>query len=99
MVGVGLSTAPITQQVIARIRGCVANPADAAALATVLFTGATYRELTFLPRRTATGDTAIFPGTPDVDHPADLGVWGDPTVGAAPAAGCRRLPGKTHGTR
>ncbi len=75
MVGVGLSTTPVTDQVIARIRARIANPAHAAALATLLFFGATYRELTFLPRRAVTGDTVIFPGIRGVDHPADLGVW------------------------
>ncbi|ETT27853.1 hypothetical protein RAJCM14343_5252 [Rhodococcus aetherivorans] len=38
----GLTTTPLTEQVIARIRACVADPAHAAALATLLFTG-TYR--------------------------------------------------------
>lgn len=75
MVGVGLTTTPITEQVIARIQARVANPAHAAALTTVLFTGATYRELTFLPRRAVTGDTIIFTGTRGTHHPADLGVW------------------------
>ncbi|MFD6857901.1 hypothetical protein ACFWCF_11265 [Rhodococcus sp. NPDC060090] len=75
MVGVGLSTTPITEQVIARIRAHVANPAHAAALATVLFTGAAYRELTFLQRCAVTGDTIIFTGTRGAGHPADLGVW------------------------
>ena len=75
MVGVGLTTTPIIEQVIARVRGRVANPAHAAALATLLFTGATYRELTVLPRRALTGDTLVFPGTCGVTHPADLRVW------------------------
>ncbi|WP_330766958.1 hypothetical protein [Rhodococcus sp. M8-35] len=75
MVGVGLTTTPVTEQAIARIRGRVANPAHAAALATLLFTGATYRELTFLPRCAVIGDTVIFPGTCGADQPADLGVW------------------------
>ncbi|MGJ5671676.1 hypothetical protein [Rhodococcus sp. AH-ZY2] len=75
MVGVGLTTTPIAEHVIARIRACAANPAHAAALATLLFTGATYRELTVLPRRALTGDTVILPGTCGVTHPADLRVW------------------------
>ena len=75
MVGVGLTTTPIIEQVITRIRGRVANPAHAAALVTLLFTGATYRELNFLPRCAVTGDTVIFPSTHGADHPADLGVW------------------------
>lgn len=75
MVGVGLTTTPITEQVITRIRARVANPAHAAALATLLFTGTTYRELNFLPWRALTGDTVVFPGTRRVDHPADLRVW------------------------
>ncbi|MDO1481839.1 hypothetical protein [Rhodococcus ruber] len=62
MVGVGLTTTPITEQVIARTRTHVANLVHAAALATLLFTGTTYRELNFLPRRALTGDTVIFPG-------------------------------------
>ncbi|QXU56568.1 MULTISPECIES: hypothetical protein [unclassified Rhodococcus (in: high G+C Gram-positive bacteria)] len=75
MVGVGLTTTPITEQIITRIRTQVANPAHAAALATLLFTGTTYRELNFLPRRALIGDTLVFPGTRRVDHPADLRVW------------------------
>ncbi|CDZ90262.1 hypothetical protein RHRU231_680031 [Rhodococcus ruber] len=70
-----ISTKPGTTSVIARIRGRVANPAHAAALATLLFTGATYRELTFLPRCAVTGDTVIFPSTHGAAHPADLRVW------------------------
>ena len=75
MVGVGLTTTPITEQLINRMRAHVANPAHAAALAILLFTGTIYRELNFLPQRALTGDTVIFPGTRHVDHPADLRVW------------------------
>ncbi|AXY49297.1 hypothetical protein [Rhodococcus ruber] len=72
MVGPGLTTLAITDQIATRIRAHTANPAHAAALATLLFAGATYRELTFLPRCALTGDTVIFRGA---HHPADLGVW------------------------
>ncbi|WP_060655200.1 hypothetical protein [Rhodococcus pyridinivorans] len=74
MVGPGLTTIAITDQIATRIRAHTANPAHAAALATLLFTGATYRELTFLPRCAVTGDTVIFCGARGAHHPADLGV-------------------------
>lgn len=41
----------------------------------MLFTGATFRELTYLPRGTVTGDTMIFRSSRDTAHPADLGIW------------------------
>lgn len=75
MVGVGLTSIPVTEQLVARIRERIANPVRAAALATILFTGATYRELTYLPQDTVVGDTMVFRTTRVVAHPTDLGVW------------------------
>ncbi|RRQ26220.1 hypothetical protein DK926_19705 [Rhodococcus sp. Eu-32] len=97
MVGVGLTSIPVTEQLVARIRERIANPVRAAALATILFTGATYRELTYLPQDTVVGDTMVFRTTRVVAHPTDLGVWVIPAsirpllraATALPAFACR----------
>ncbi|NLU64521.1 hypothetical protein HCA61_19950 [Rhodococcus sp. HNM0563] len=49
MVGPGLTTIEITDRVVTRTRAHAANPAYAAALATLLLTGATFDELRSLP--------------------------------------------------
>jgi hypothetical protein len=75
MVGPGLTTIPVSDHVVARIRDRVANPAHAAALATLLFTGAPINELHSLPRLALTGDTLITTGTSGVPRTADLCLW------------------------
>lgn len=77
-VGPGLTTTPITDDVIARIRARTANPAHAAALATLLFSGATAAELESLPCLALTDDALIFIGPSGIDRPADVCVWAIP---------------------
>ncbi|MGN5237266.1 hypothetical protein [Rhodococcus sp. SJ-3] len=67
MVGPGLTTIAI--------RVHAANPAHAAALATLLFTGATFDELRSLPRLALTGDTLITVGVSAAARPTDLRLW------------------------
>jgi hypothetical protein len=75
MVGPGLTTIAITDRVVTAIRAHAANPAHAAALATLLFTGATFDELRSLPRLALTGDTLITVGVSAAARPTDLRLW------------------------
>ncbi|WP_063058747.1 hypothetical protein [Nocardia sienata] len=74
-VGPGLTTAGIDESTIGRIRTRTANPADAAALATVLCTGATMVELGSVPCTGLTRDGLMFTGPIGYVQPADLYVW------------------------
>lgn len=81
MVGPGLTTIAITERVVIAIRAHTASPVHAAALATLLFTGATFDELRSLPRLALTGDTLITVGASAVPRPTDLRVWVIPPSG------------------
>lgn len=74
-VGPGLTTTPIDHDVIARIRARTADPVDAAAIATALFTGATAMELNAIPCVALTTDALIFNGPIGYTHAPDLYVW------------------------
>jgi hypothetical protein len=74
-VGPGLTTTPIDHEVIARIRARTADPVDAAAIATALFTGATAMELNAIPCVALTTDALIFNGPIGYTHAPDLYVW------------------------
>ncbi|TCN45510.1 hypothetical protein EV641_12364 [Rhodococcus sp. SMB37] len=96
MVGPGLSTIAITDRVVTAIRAHAANPAHAAALATLLFTGATFEELRSLPLTRADRGhldhrRRIRCCTPH--RPAPLG---DPPAGTTVAARRRHLPTNAH---
>ncbi|MEU5757437.1 hypothetical protein [Nocardia sp. NPDC047648] len=74
-VGPGLTTVPIDHDVIARVRARTADPVDAAALVTALFTGATAMELNAIPCVALTADALIFNGPIGYTHAPDLYVW------------------------
>ncbi|MEU2037080.1 hypothetical protein [Nocardia niwae] len=77
-VGPGLTTVPIDDDLVARIRARTADPVDAAALATALFTGATAMELNAIPSVALTADALIFNGPIGYTHAPDLYVWAIP---------------------
>ncbi|MBF6465752.1 hypothetical protein IU427_11275 [Nocardia beijingensis] len=74
-VGPGLTTVPTDDDLIARIRARTADPVDAAALATALFTGATAMELNAIPTVALAADALIFNGPIGYTHAPDLYVW------------------------
>ncbi|QIX53970.1 hypothetical protein [Rhodococcus sp. DMU1] len=75
MVGPGLTTIAITDRVVTRLRANAANPAHAVALATLLFTGATFDELRSFPRLALIEDTLIAVGASAVPRPTELCLW------------------------
>ncbi|WP_330230729.1 hypothetical protein OHA40_33130 [Nocardia sp. NBC_00508] len=79
-VGPGLTTTPIDHETITRIRARTANPVEAAALATALFTGATAMELNAIPCVALTADALIFNGPIGYAHAPDLYVWAIPPL-------------------
>ncbi|MGW0003073.1 hypothetical protein [Nocardia grenadensis] len=74
-VGPGLTTARIEDSTIDRIRQRTTNPVDAAALATVLCTGATTVELGSVPCTGLSRDGLVFTGPIGYMQAADLYVW------------------------
>ncbi|MBF6351390.1 hypothetical protein IU448_20580 [Nocardia flavorosea] len=74
-VGAGMSTVRLDTGTVERIRARIADPVDAAALATMLFTGATAVELGCVPRAALTGDTLVFTGPIGYSRAADVYVW------------------------
>ncbi|WP_328393775.1 hypothetical protein [Nocardia sp. NBC_00416] len=72
-VGLGLTTTPVTQEIVDRIRARTANPAHAAAVAVQLFTGATVDELKAIPCESYVGDALIFDNPVVCGH--SLCVW------------------------
>ncbi|MEU4838854.1 hypothetical protein [Nocardia testacea] len=74
-VGPWLTTARIDDSTLGRIRARTGNPVDAAALATLLCTGATMVELGSVPRTGLTRDGLVFTGPIGYVQPADLYVW------------------------
>lgn len=73
--GPGLTTTPVDQQVVDRIRAHTANPAHAAAAAVQLFTGTTLKELKTIPCVAFAIDALIYAGPIGVADPAPLCVW------------------------
>ncbi|WP_406277612.1 hypothetical protein OH799_08545 [Nocardia sp. NBC_00881] len=96
-VGPGLTTIPIDHKVISRIHAGTANPADAAAIATVLFTGATAIELNAVPCVALTADALIFNGPIGYTHASDLYVWVIPPL-ARPLLHSARVYREMHDT-
>lgn len=74
-VGPGLTTVRLDSRTVERIRAEAADPVDAAALATVLFTGATTVELGAVPRVGLMRDALIFTGPIGYARAADVYVW------------------------
>ncbi|MBF6289865.1 hypothetical protein [Nocardia cyriacigeorgica] len=87
-VGLGLTTTPVTQEVIDRIRTRTANPAHAAAVAVQLFTGATVEELKAIPCQSYVGDALIFSNPVVCGH--SLCVWVIP-LAARPLVDAARI--------
>lgn len=78
-VGPGLTTKRLEEETVERIRARTRNPVDAAAIATVLFTGATIMELNAIPCASLTSEALIFTGPIGCARPADVYVWVIPT--------------------
>lgn len=74
-VGPGLTTTRLDEGTVERIRARTGNPADAAAIATVLFTGATSMELNAIPCASLTPEALIFAGPIGCARAADVYVW------------------------
>ncbi|MEV3961471.1 hypothetical protein AB0M34_11305 [Nocardia sp. NPDC050193] len=74
-VGPGLTTVRVEDSTIDQIRERTTNPVDAAALATVLCTGATTVELGSVPCTGLTRDGLVFTGPIGYMQAADLYVW------------------------
>ncbi|MGQ4618735.1 hypothetical protein [Nocardia sp. R7R-8] len=74
-VGPGLTTVPVDDDIVARVRARTADPVDAAAIVTALFTGATAMELNAIPCVALTADALIFNGPIGYTHAPDLYVW------------------------
>ncbi|MGV9541887.1 hypothetical protein [Nocardia beijingensis] len=74
-VGPGLTTVPVDDDLVARVRARTADPVDGAALITALFTGATAMELNAIPCVALTTDALIFNGPIGYTHAPDLYVW------------------------
>ncbi|WP_156426263.1 hypothetical protein [Nocardia jinanensis] len=74
-VGPGLTTAHIDSGTVEWIRAHTSNPADAAAVATVLCTGATTVELGSVPCTALTQDALVFTGPIGYGQAADVYVW------------------------
>ncbi|WP_039801551.1 hypothetical protein [Nocardia araoensis] len=74
-VGPGLTTVPVDDELVARVRARTADPVDAAAIVTALFTGATAMELNAIPCVALTTDALIFNGPIGYTHAPDLYVW------------------------
>ncbi|MEU6189353.1 hypothetical protein [Nocardia sp. NPDC047038] len=74
-VGPGLTTVPIDDDLVARVRARTADPVDAAAIVTALFTGATAMELNAIPCVALAADALIFNGPIGYTHAPDLYVW------------------------
>ncbi|MGW1738587.1 hypothetical protein ACWCPQ_07205 [Nocardia sp. NPDC001965] len=74
-VGPGLTTERLDDETVQRIRTRTTNPVDAAALATVLCTGATMVELGCVPCTAITPDALIFTGPIGLGRAADVYVW------------------------
>ncbi|WP_174188190.1 hypothetical protein [Nocardia barduliensis] len=79
-VGPGLTTVPVDDEVVARVRARTGDPVDAAAITTALFTGATAMELNAIPCVALTADALIFNGPIGYTHAPDLYVWVVPPV-------------------
>lgn len=78
-VGPGLTTTRLDEGTVERIRARTGNPVDAAALTTVLFTGATVMELNAIPCVSLTPEALIFTGPIGCTRAADVYVWVIPT--------------------
>ncbi|NKY54949.1 hypothetical protein [Nocardia flavorosea] len=74
-VGSGLTTVRFDRGTAEQIRARAGNPVDAAALATVLFTGATMVELAAVPQLALNHDSLIFTGPIGYSRAADVYVW------------------------
>ncbi|MET8799436.1 hypothetical protein ABZV91_23925 [Nocardia sp. NPDC004568] len=74
-VGPGLTTTRVEDSTIGQIRARTANPVDAAALTTLLCTGATMVELGSVPCTGLTRDGLVFTGPIGYVQAADLYVW------------------------
>lgn len=74
-VGTGMTTVRLDSGTVEKIRARIAGPIDAAALATMLFTGATMVELGCVPRVASTGDALVFTGPIGYSRAADVYVW------------------------
>ncbi|WP_280399584.1 hypothetical protein [Nocardia carnea] len=79
-VGPGLTTVRLDSRTVEQIRAGAPDPVAAAALATVLFTGATMVELGAVPRVGLMGDALIFTGPIGYARAADVYVWVIPRV-------------------
>ncbi|WP_328396166.1 hypothetical protein [Nocardia sp. NBC_00416] len=74
-VGPGLTTVRLDERTVELIRSRTTTPVDAAALATVLFTGATTVELGTVPCAALTSDSLVFTGPIGHGRAADMYVW------------------------
>lgn len=74
-VGPGLTTQHVDDETIERIRARTTDPVDAAAVATVLCTGATMVELGCVPCTAVTPDALVFTGPIGYGQAADVYVW------------------------
>lgn len=74
-VGTGMTTTRLDTRTVEWIRARTADPVDAAALATMLFTGATAVELGCVPRVASTRDALVFTGPIGYSRAADVYVW------------------------
>lgn len=82
-VGTGMTTRRLDTTTVEWIRERIADPVDAAALATMLFTGATTVELGCVPRVASTGDALVFTGPIGYSRAADVYVWVIPPAARA----------------
>ncbi|WP_040841868.1 hypothetical protein [Nocardia brevicatena] len=78
-VGPGFTTTRLDEGTVERVRTRTGNPVDAAALTTVLFTGATVMELNAIPCVSLTPEALIFTGPIGCARAADVYVWVIPT--------------------
>ncbi|MGW5383460.1 hypothetical protein [Nocardia sp. NPDC003963] len=74
-VGPGLTSVHIDNRTVEQIRARTTNPVDAAALATMLCTGATAVELGSVPCTALTPDALVFTGPIGYGQAADVYVW------------------------
>lgn len=74
-VGPGMTTVVVADHTVEWIRDRAGDPVAAAALATVLCSGATMVELGSVPRTAVNGDALVFTGPIGYSQPADMYVW------------------------
>ncbi|WP_280438355.1 hypothetical protein [Nocardia carnea] len=82
-VGTGMTTVRLDARTVEWIRARIADPIDAAAFATMLFTGATMVELGSVPCVASTGDALVFTGPIGYSRAADVYVWVIPPAARA----------------